>query len=98
MNKYFKRYVNLEGVFDENLYLLDFVDNESISKEYVINGMNLYSIIIFDDDRCICINEKREIFKVNLKIPMVQKKAKNLEEFEKNILNNNAYISQLFGE
>ncbi|MDW7692173.1 hypothetical protein R9C00_14470 [Flammeovirgaceae bacterium SG7u.111] len=97
-NPYLVSNADLEGMFDRTPGLIDFLDCEFTSEMYKINNETLYRIIAFDDYRCICINSKNQVFKVNFKTPIVQKLFHSLHEFEIALKENNDYVFELFGE
>lgn len=97
-SKYFIREVDLEGNFDDEPELINYVDVEYVSKEYSIDGLTLFRIIQFDKNRCICMDEDFKVYKVNLKVPTVQLKFKSIKDFLIELKSNENYVYSLFGE
>lgn len=97
-NPYFIQKISLEGEFEQIPEILKYLDDVHESEEYLVNGSKLYRIIAFDDKRCICINQKNQIFKVNFSIPAAEKIANDFHSFLIRLKREENYIFKLFGE
>lgn len=94
---YYKDSVDIEGEFDEIPELYDYVDASFESEQYEINGEEYFRIISFDNHRCLGIDNRQQVLKINLKNGSVQLLFRNYEEFLKALKKDKDYVFRLYG-
>lgn len=93
--KYHVQHVSLERGYVIPDEIVNLIDEEFDSDEYLMNGISYYRIHYIDDNRILAIDDYK-VYKINFKNAFAQKKFHHISQFFDKMIEDKDYLKKIF--